>query len=148
MRVFLLNGVLTESTDLVQKEEINFDPELEIAFIFSQFFFPIHLQGIKAILSNNDTFPDNLWYKLNNQKCNPLQLDDLCDDLYGLVDEYDFAIIMLALREGIRIQDESFLSKMEMTLSYSPSEEIKIRLIEDDMAKYDQDSKLKIIIHC
>jgi hypothetical protein len=25
---------------------------------------------------------------------------------------------------------------------------LKIRLIEDDMAKYDQDSKLKIIIHC
>ena len=55
---------------------------------------------------------------------------------------------MLALREGIRIQDESFLSKMEITLSYSPSEEIKIKLIEDDMAKYDQDSNLKIIIHC
>ena len=68
--------------------------------------------------------------------------------MYKLISEYDFTLLILTLRDNIKIENPHYCSKMPKTSNYCPSDQIKSQLIDNKMAEYDENSKLKIITHC
>ena len=73
---------------------------------------PIKKKKIKKKFGGTKPINKNeLWKALNEKSCSPIELDELCEDLYQYLDEYGFAIIILALRQRILQLDRDFLNQ-------------------------------------
>ena len=63
-------------------------------------------------------------------------------------EEYEFAIIILALRQGLLEEDREFLNQMPKTKSYQAPQIVQDQLIENEIAKLDENNNIQILFHC
>ena len=84
------------------------------------------MEGLKTVFNNANEYPNELWKALNEKSCSPIELDELCEDLYQYLDEYGFAIIILALRQRILQLDRDFLNQMPKTMHMKLHKLLKI----------------------
>ena len=106
------------------------------------------MEGLKTVLNNANEYPNELWKALNEKNCSPIELDELCEDLYQYLDEYGFAIIILALRQRILQLDRDFLNQMPKTSACGASQTFKDRIVQEEIGKFDKNNNIEIIFHC
>ena len=146
LKLLKLLKFVNVSGEFVPSVDFNFDPSvINFGFHkFGEFFFPQQMNGIKEILMETNPFTQALWDKLNNCSCTPLELQDLCEVLYQYLVEYDFAIVMISLKNNLA-QDKPYLEKMEKLLNYYPPDEIIKGLVTEGIIEITNKKEIKML---
>ena len=101
------------------------------------------MEDLKTVFNNPDEYPNELWKVLNEKSCSPIELDELCEDLSQYLEQYGFAIIILALRQRILQLDRNFLNQMPKTSAYQKFH--KLLKIESFKRKLGNSTKIIIL---